>query len=260
MRLGPDLEVRTGFDRVQERAGRAHPASLRDRTLGVGHAFLNAAIIVRVLRDAVLGRTLDERIAQRMGEIGLGDLQRAVAPAKGVLAQIRTFDPLEIGQHVGIAPAPVAALGPVVIVSGLPPVPDVPVDRGRPAQRLATRSQDRAPARPIGRLHGVEPVDRRHVEGLGEPRRDMDPGVPVTPARLQHADRRARVSTQPVGQDTACRASTDDDVVKRVQGILPCTGMRESGAACKVCRATIAWMMRAASGSRPRAQPAPARR
>src|SRR6266850_34921 len=101
--------------------------------------------------------------------IDVGNGQAAVAAAKGVVAlPDAAFQPLEVRQDVRITPAPVSTLRPAVIIGPLAAIVDVPVDRARPAEGLAARREDAAPAGPLARLLGVKPVQPRLVEQLDE--------------------------------------------------------------------------------------------
>ncbi len=63
--------------------------------------------------------------------VDVGDGEPALAPAEGLVTLADApLQPLEIGQHVGIAPAAVAALRPAVVVGALAAIVDVSVDRG----------------------------------------------------------------------------------------------------------------------------------
>ena len=132
----------------------------------------------------------------------------------------------EVGQHVGIAPAAIAALRPAVEVEPLAAIVDVAVDRARAAQRLAARRGDAPAAGPFAGLGGVEPVHRRIDQRVHEAGRDMDEGMPVARPRLEHADRRLAVLAEPVGEHAAGRAGTHDHVVESLHAM---TNVRQVG-------------------------------
>ena len=183
-----DAQVRPLHGRMQEGARRAHPAAVQDGALGVGDAFLDLAVVVGIARDAGLDRALDEGVAQRVAPVDVGDGEIAVAAAEGRIAVADApFHAAEIGEHVGVAPAAIAELRPGVEVHGLAAIVDVAVDGAGAAERLAARGEDAPPARPRARLHAVEPVHARIVVGLDEAGGDVDVGVPVARARLEHA-------------------------------------------------------------------------
>ena len=153
--------------------------------------------------------------------VDVGDGQPAFAPAEGLVALADApLQPLEVRQHVRIAPAAVSALRPAVIVEPLAAIVDVAVDRRRSAERLAARRENAPPAGPFARLLGVEPVQARLMEQLDEARRDMDVGVPVARARFEHADGRACILAQAVGEDAARRPGADDHIVECVHAVL----------------------------------------
>ncbi len=219
MGMGDDAKVPPLHRGLQECGRGADPAALADRTLGVTHALLRGAVIVRVARDAVLHRTLDEGIAKGVAPRDIADLHRAVTPAERVIAAQTPLHPPEIGQHVRIAPAAIAALGPVVEIHPLPAIVDMAVDRRGAAQRLSPRREDPAPRRALARLHVVAPVDTPVAEGLDEACGDVDERVPVTRTGFQNGDGGAWVLGQPACQDRARRARAHDHIVKFVHGL-----------------------------------------
>src|SRR4029453_14181407 len=143
----------------------------------------------RVVGRARGGGALQEGLAERILPVHGGDGEIAVAAAISLVALADPpFQPLEIGQHVRIAPAAVAELRPGIEILALAAVVDVTVDRRRSAERLAARRIDAAAAGPRPRLLAVAPVDALHVEGLDEAGRQMNVGGPVRRPRFQHAD------------------------------------------------------------------------
>src|ERR1700687_4504126 len=142
-----------------------------------------------------------ERLAERIPPVHGGDGQIAVAPAIGVLALADPpLQPLEIRQHIRIAPAAIAELRPGVEILALAAVVDVTVDRGSAAERLAARRVDAAAPGPRTRLLLVSPVDALHVKGLDEAGRQMDVGMPVAGSGFEHADAGIGVLPQSVGE------------------------------------------------------------
>ena len=78
-----------------------------------------------------------------MDPVVVGDRQVALAAVDAVVADADApLGALEIGQHVDIAPAAIAALRPIVEIRALAAVVDHAVDRTRPAQRAALRGGD----------------------------------------------------------------------------------------------------------------------
>src|SRR4051812_50225143 len=125
---GAHSQVRPLHRRMQERARGAHAAPFENRTLRVIDAELTFAVVVRIARNTLADRARDERVAERMMLVDIGDGQSAFASAKRVVAlPDAALQPLEIRQHVRVAPAAVTALRPAVVVQALPAVVDVPV-------------------------------------------------------------------------------------------------------------------------------------
>ena len=231
--LGAHVEIRPLHRGMQEGARGADAAAFEDRALGVVDAELAFAVVVRVARDTHLDRARDEGLAQRVMVVDVGDGDPALAPAEDLVAlPDSALQPLEVGQHVRIAPVAVAALRPAVIVGALAAIVDVPVDRRRAAERLATRREDAPSAGPLARLLGVEPVQLRHGEQLDEAGRDVDVGVPVARAGLEHADGNVGVCAQAVGEHAARRARADDHVIECVHGEPPTRQQRPQSEAC----------------------------
>ena len=180
MGMRAHMDVRPLPRRMQERLRRAHAQAVLDGALAVGHALLDRAVVVGVFGNAEADGACHEGFAERILPVHGGDGERAVAPAIGVVALADApLQPLEIGQHVRIAPAAVAELRPGVEILALAAVVDVAVDRGRAAERLAARRVDAAAAGPGPGLLLVGPVDALHVKRLDEAGRQMDVGMPV---------------------------------------------------------------------------------
>ena len=121
---------------------------------------------------------------------------------------------LEDRQHVLVAPAAVAELGPVVVVLRLAADIDHAVDRARPAQHLAARNFYAPPARALVRLRRVAPVDGRIVDHLGDADRHARPEeVRALGPRLEQQHPVGAAFRQPAGDDRPGRTGPDDDVV-----------------------------------------------
>ena len=192
------------------------PAAVPDDALDVAHARLLRAVIIRVARDALFDRAFDEGLAQRIAPFEIGDRQVALVAAEGRVGIARhpVFAAAEVGKHVGIAPAAIAALCPAVEVETLAAIVDVAVDRAGATQRLAARCGDRPAAGPFARLGLVEPVHLGIDQRVHEAGRDMDEGMPVAWTGFQYADRDVGILAQPAGQHAARRAGAHDHVVE----------------------------------------------
>src|SRR6202011_1092694 len=137
-----------------------------------------------------------------------------VAAAKLVRAALVTFHPPEDRQHVLIAPAAVAELGPVVVILRLAAHIDHAVDRARSAHHLAARHVDAASARTFVGLGLVAPVHGGIVDHLGgadrHPRPEM---VRSLGARFQQQYAIGAALAQPACDHRAGRTRADHDVV-----------------------------------------------
>ena len=148
------INVRPLPRRVQERSRSTDAQPVLDRALGVGDALLDRAVVIKVARDAERDRARHEGFAERILPVHGGDGQIAVTPAIGILALADApLQPLEIRQHVRIAPAAIAELRPRVKVLALAAIVDMAVDRTRSAECLAARRKDAAASGPLARLH-----------------------------------------------------------------------------------------------------------
>ena len=98
---------------------------------------------------------------ERVARLRVGDAQRALAAAKGVVAAaLVAFHALEEGQDVVVAPAAVAHLRPGVEVLRLAAHEGHAVDRAGAAEQLAARHREAAAVGVGLGLGGVEPVGR----------------------------------------------------------------------------------------------------
>ena len=214
--MGAGDYVQTAFlhGRMQKGPGGAHPPAVVDGALGIGHTFLGGAVVIGVARDAAGFGAVHEGFTKLVGHVRVGDGQRAVPVAEPFVGLTDAFfRAFEVGQHVGIAPAPVAHLGPGIVILAVAAVVDVAVDGRRSAQGLAARHGNGAAGGPFRRLRLIAPVQRLVVQQFHEARRNMDHGVPIGRPRFQHADRIPAVRRKPIGQHAARRSGADDDVV-----------------------------------------------
>src|SRR6202040_866630 len=81
------MQVPAVADRIEIAARRAHAAAAGNRRLTHRDAFLAGAVVIRVVLDADLRRRLDDRREKRIARFRVGDAQRAVAPAQGIVAR-----------------------------------------------------------------------------------------------------------------------------------------------------------------------------
>ena len=185
--------------------GRAAPAivDVERRKADAVDAFA-VEIRVALVLQALAG--LDKGLRHRRGPLDVGDRHRAAGAAPLIRAVDAMLHPLEVGQHVLVAPAPRAEPLPLVIVARRAAQEHQPVDRARSAHHLAARPDDAAAAQPRLRLGLVTPVDVGIGHELAEPPGNMDPGIAVAPAGLDHAERNPGVFRQPRRQHASGRS------------------------------------------------------
>src|SRR3954464_3295171 len=160
MRMGAHMDIRPFARGMQKRSRGADAAAVLNGTLRVGDAFLDRAVVVGVARNAEAHRTSHERLAERIAPLHGGNRQTAVAPAIGILALADApLQPLEIRQHIRIAPAAIAELRPGVEILALAAIVDVAVNRGGAAERFSTRRINTPAPGPGTGLLLVGPVD-----------------------------------------------------------------------------------------------------
>src|SRR5260370_24124659 len=207
MRMRPHMDIRTFHRWTQKGGRRADAQAIVNRALGVGYALLDGAVVIGVARNAQTHRTGHEGFAERIPPVHGGNGQIAVAPAISVLALADpALQPLEIRQHIRIAPAAIAELRPGVEILALAAIVDVTIDRGGAAERLAARRVDAPAPGPGTRLLLISPVDALHVKGLDEARRQMDVGMPVAGTGFEHAKAGGRILAQPLREHAPGRA------------------------------------------------------
>ncbi len=213
-RLHLQRQVRATERRMQIGAiGAGAPAALVDGHLALGEALGDrAGKVVGHVVAGVLGR-LHQGVVQQQARVDGPDAQGPRAAVVLALAPPAGLHPLEVGQHVRIAPALAAHLPPGVVVVGVAAHVEHAVDRGRSAQHLAARRGQTAVVQGGDRLGGVAPGHARHEHGLQEAERHVDVGVAVLAAGLDHQHADVLVLAEPLGQHATRRAGADDDVV-----------------------------------------------
>src|SRR5829696_3087100 len=92
---------------------------------------------------------------------------------------------LEIGKHVVISPAGIAALAPAIVILVLAPHIEQAVDRARTAEHFSTRLEY-LPAVQAGlRLGLIHPVDGFFLEQFSVAERHVDPEIAILRSGLQ---------------------------------------------------------------------------
>ena len=231
-RPGLDPQVGASLRRIEVATGRTHAPARGDRGLAHGDAVLLGAVVVGIVRDPDFAGRLDHGGIERTGRGGIGDLQRARAAAKALVAFVVAFHALEEGKDVLVGPALVAHLRPGVEVLRLAAHEGQAVDGARAAEQFSARHRDAAAVGAGLGLGTVEPVDGR----VGDQPRIADgnagPGMAGGPG-FQQQHLVARVGRQPVGDDGARRTGADDDKVVFHCGQYPAT--------CPACRLPRRW-------------------
>ena len=209
-----DMQIAAVFRRPQigERAGR--PAAAPRRGLEEARTFLRLAVEIRIEGNAGLDRRFDEGLRQRVIMTPVRHRQRAAGAVIIVGAALLVLRLLEIGQHVVITPADIAALAPAVVILMLAAHVKQAVDRARSAQYFSARLEDLASAQAGLRLGLIHPVDGFFLEQLAVADRHVNPDVGVLWARFQQQHRMLAVGREPVGQHAPGRAGADDDVIE----------------------------------------------
>ena len=142
----------------------------------------------------------------------VGHVERAAAAVELILHPLVVLGLLEEGQHLSIAPALVAQLGPVVIVRGMATDVDHVVDRAGPAERPPARPRE-SPHVAVELRHGpVAPVEgavgqEAHQGGGVDERRA------VRAACLEQEHPNGRIGGEAMGKHAAGGAGAHDDVV-----------------------------------------------
>jgi hypothetical protein len=192
---------------------RTAPPVLRGQ-LEISDAVLRSTVVIGVERIARFLRGGDPRVAYGPLQAHVRHVQRALIAVIRVRAALLPLGPLEQRQHLVPAPAGIAHLRPAVVILRLPAHVEQPVERRRPAQHLAARPVERAPVQPRIGFGTVAPVDARVVHRLEVADRDVDPRVPVAPARFHQDDRDPGIRREAIRQHAPRGPGPDDDIIR----------------------------------------------
>ncbi len=189
---------------------------LPHRHVGRPEAFLPVTVIIGRRRIACrLGRR-HESVMERVVAWPAGDMKRSVRAAPGRLAAMRGLHAPEIGQDIGIAPAGGARFLPMRVVTGMAANIDHAVDRGRPADHLAARTDKLPPAKRRFRLCQIAPIIARHVHRIGQRGRHLDQRTGIAATKFENQDAPPAILAKPVGKRASRRTRSDDDVIVAV--------------------------------------------
>jgi len=120
---------------------------------------------------------------------------------------------LEQRQHILPCPALVALLGPKVVVGSLAAHVDHAVDGRTATQHLAPRIAQGTPVQPRLGLGLHAPVGAWIADAVKVTDGDMNPGIVVTPARLEQQHPAGWIGGQAIGQQATGGTGTHDHIV-----------------------------------------------
>ena len=158
-------------------------------------------------------RRRGERLVEELRRAAFLDPERPVGPVIFAGAAPGIFRALEIGQHVGVAPAFETLLPPQIVVARMAALIAHAVDRGAAAQELAARQRQFLAVELRLGLALIAPIEarirRRHRPGDRQPQQRMTIGT----AGFEQQDGNILVLGQARGDRATGRAGPDDDVV-----------------------------------------------
>ena len=212
-RVADHGQVRPRQRRHQVRArGRDTPLPA-PRLLEGGESLAPRAVHVGVDGQADRLRRGGE-FAQQRGRLGQVLDRLRAGRATPLAAAGEILVPHEVRQQVVPPPARAALLRPEVVVGRMAAHMPQPIDRRRPTPHPPAGIIERTPARRRIGLGPEPPGQPRMIENARIARRDMDIGMPVTPAGLDDRHTGTPIRRKPVRQHTAGTAGTDDDMVE----------------------------------------------
>jgi hypothetical protein len=135
--VGFDGQVRSVAVGREIGFGGAATLSVLLHDLHPAKAFHGRAVLIGARRVAGLNTGLDKRFAERVGRGVEAHVERAVLTVQRVLEVFVVLGALEQRQHLIIAPARIAQLGPAVEIQRMAAMVGHGVDRGTAAQGLA---------------------------------------------------------------------------------------------------------------------------
>ena len=207
------IDIATRHSRAQIGICRRPAAALPHGHVGRPESFLPVPVIVWRGGIPSCLRCLDKGTVERIVAWPARDMQRPVSPAPTCLTAVGMFHPTEIGQHISIAPAGSTRFLPMRVVTSMAAYIDHAVDRGRPANNLAPRTNKPPPAKCRFRFGKIAPVIAFHVHRVGQRGGHLDQRPGITAPKFQHQNAAAAILAKPIGHGTAGRPRPDDDIV-----------------------------------------------
>ena len=185
---------------MKECVGTTYAPAAMDVALKVTHSVLAGTVVIGVTRDAEINRTLDKCFAERVGPVRIGDGQGTTAPAKAVIAWPDTdLGAHEIRQNFVVAPALIAARGPVVEVVSLAPAVDQPIDRTGASDNAPLRNLEDPCCCGFARLAAKLPQERWLIEHFHKTSRNPNIDALIRNASFEYTDAHAFVLCQTIG-------------------------------------------------------------
>src|SRR5689334_13799421 len=144
---------------------------------------------------------------------GTADVDVATVHAHGATALGIGFHALEEGHDMGISPAGIAELTPMIELGGLAAHPLHAVDAGRAAQHAPAWPERPAPAKVRLRFRIKAPQAALRQEHETGAQRNLEPKPWIILARLEQKHAKAPAFAEPTGDGTARRTCPDHDIV-----------------------------------------------
>src|SRR5215472_11981622 len=198
LHAGANSEIRARSRRMQERPGRTVAPTLALGNLVGAESFLRIAVEIGVALEPALFGGLDEGFRNRIDAAQVGDSQRTADPVVVGRSPLLVLGLLEVGQDVGIAPARISKIAPLVVIMTVAANVDHGVEGTAASQNLAPRPIRIAAPQLRLRLGVISPVTRGFEE-LGKRRRHMDFLPGILPAGFKEKNLDFRIFRQAVG-------------------------------------------------------------
>ena len=137
-RLGDHGQIAAATNRRQKGGCGAAALAIVGASVKRGEAFLTITADILALGIASLFASLLEGVIDRIVRFWAVNLHRSITAAIIATATIIAFHPLEIGKHIGIAPALTPGLTPALKIQGMSPNEHHSIDRRGPTKGFTT--------------------------------------------------------------------------------------------------------------------------
>ena len=216
-RVRDNLDVGTLHRGMQIRLGSAAPRAIAHGHVHAAEAFLPLAVHVPCQFVPSLLRSIEPSLVERVAQRPVSRIKRPIRAAIRVAALGPPFGALEIGQHVGIAPARGAFIAPTLEIERIAAHIDQPVDRGRSTQPATTRRADLPAAQMRFGLAFIAPVVLPRVHRDRQRARHLDENRTIRAAMFKH-QHTVPGRAQPICQHAPRRSRADYDVFECLSG------------------------------------------